>query len=265
MDTDENISAEQQDSSQFQQDSSNDAQLLGGRDELSGIDTLNGADAAAVTDIGPLGQALAADNLSLAVDNDTTAQADTLLSQLLAVDQADDITASPVDELAAALAAGDIVGAQNAFENLQQIASPNFDVPDPAPVTPETIDFENTDATNPFADRFASLNEALDSGDLIAARNASAQLAAEVANDPLRPPLGGLATGLDNSDQADAVQSTFSELANALNSGDIDGAQDALQSLRDEVQAQQGNRFASDYSQIATLTSTTTTSLSISV
>lgn len=153
----------------------------------------------------------------------------------------DSETRSLFDELSEALDAGDLDAAQDVFDRLEELTQP-------------ASDDTTVNNTNPFGDDIDALDQALTSGDLEAARDAFAQLQGNIESNPPPPPPGSAA------DSGNDVQSLFGQLADALDSGDLTGAQESFQALLDELQAQQQNN---PYQQVDNLTAITVNAFSV--
>jgi hypothetical protein len=124
------------------------------------------------------------------------------------------------DALSEALQSGNLSGAQQAFGQLQQNAPGN----------------SQSGADGGIVADISALGQALASNDLSGAQNAFSTLQSDFQNAPPPPPPGESGGGKDGGQ----VQEAFSDLASALQNGDLDAAQTAfatLQSLAPDNQA----------------------------
>jgi len=161
-------------------------------------------------------------------------------------------------QLAASLQSGDLAGAQTAFNSLQALA------PDKSTASATTAE---ASSSNPFDSDIAALGTALQSGDLTSAQSAFATVQKDLQNAPR--PHGGHghhektsttstdSSTADSTTDTDLVQELFTQLAQALQSGNLSGAQSAF----GDLQTLAGNDSTSANS-VAASSGTTSTSTS---
>jgi hypothetical protein len=143
-------------------------------------------------------------------------------------------------QLANALESGDLTSAQSAFAALQQALQTQTGPSETGPITTAPNTAPNTDSTNgadPILNDFNAVGQALTSGDLAGAQSAFAQLKSDIqaveqtaAGQPQSPGLAGK-----------QVRQDYTQLASALASGDLTGAQSAFADLQQALQAQTGS------------------------
>ncbi len=142
------------------------------------------------------------------------------------------------DELSKALESGDVSAAQQAFAQIQQHA------PGGAQGSSTSCGSDGV-----IAD-ISALGKALSSSDLTSAQSAFSQLQDDIQNSPPPPPPPGGSGGPGGAGGNDAVQQAFADLAEALESGDLEAAQTAFDTLQS---------FAPDNASTTTTADTTST------
>jgi hypothetical protein len=134
-------------------------------------------------------------------------------------------------ELGSALQAGDLSGAQKAFAALQQLlpssSSGNL-----------TQNGQQNSSGNPFATDLSGVGEALQSGDLKKAQDAFAklQLDMQAVQGPHHHRHHHKVSASDQGSGQNTVATDFQTLGQALQSGDLSGAQKAFAQLRQDAQ-----------------------------
>jgi hypothetical protein len=154
-------------------------------------------------------------------------------------------------QLASALQSGDLTDAQSAYSNIQQLLGSNQN---------QNSSNSNTgsNGANPIQNDFAALGQALQSGDLTQAQSAFSQLQSDVqASQQSRSNAAAAAappapaqdqfvsttapTTAPTLTPAEQVQQDYTQLAGALQSGNLTTAQSAFTALQQALQTQSGN------------------------
>lgn len=146
-------------------------------------------------------------------------------------------------QLASALQSGDLTDAQSAYSNIQQLLgggqnSPNANT--------------GSNGSNPIQNDFAALGQALQSGDLTQAQSAFSQLQTDVQSAQQSRANAAAAPAPQAQDQfvsttpptltpAEQVQQDYTQLATALQSGNLTSAQTAFTALQQALQTQTGS------------------------
>jgi len=161
------------------------------------------------------------------------------------------------NQLASALQSGNLTDAQSAYSNIQQLLGGNQG---------SSNSSTGSSGSNPIQNDFAALGQALQSGDLTEAQSAFSQLQSDVqsarqANQAQPPvaqdqyvPASSQTTTSQTLTPAEQVQQDYTQLASALQSGNLTGAQTAFTALQQALETQTGNTAAS-----GTTSSTTST------
>jgi Skp family chaperone for outer membrane proteins len=144
-------------------------------------------------------------------------------------------------QLASALQSGNLTDAQSAYSNIQQLLGGNQS---------SSNSSTGSNGSNPIQNDFAALGQALQSGDLTQAQSAFSQLQTDVqsarqANQTQAPvaqdqyvPTTSQATTPPTLTPAEQVQQDYTQLANALQSGNLTGAQTAFTALQQALGTQ---------------------------
>jgi len=172
------------------------------------------------------------------------------------------------EQLAGALQSGDLSDAQSAYSSIQQLlqsyqGSSNT-----------SAGSSGTSTANTVQNDFAALGQALQSGDLTQAQSAFSQLQTDVqsarqardngstnttpqAEDQYVPSSYNTATSSTSQEltPAQQVQQDYAQLAGALQSGNLTGAQSAFTALQQALQTQTANSTATTTAAGATSTS----------
>lgn len=145
-------------------------------------------------------------------------------------------------QLASALQSGNLSDAQSAYSSIQQVLQSAQGSSGAA---------SGSNGTNTIQNDFSALGQALQSGDLTQAQSAFAQLQsdAQSARQARSSDTAGTAQAQDqyvsstaqNLSPAQQVQQDYAQLASALQSGDVTGAQTAYTALQQALGAQTGN------------------------
>jgi DNA-binding FadR family transcriptional regulator len=146
-------------------------------------------------------------------------------------------------QLASALQSGNLTDAQSAYSNIQQLLGGN-----------QNSSSSNTSSSgsNPIQNDFAALGQALQSGNLTQAQSAFSQLQTDVqsvrqANQNQTPPVAQdqfVSTAPPTLTPAEQVQQDYTQLASALQSGNLTSAQTAFTALQQALQTQTGSTTA---------------------